>query len=659
MDAAHSLHRTVARLLRRSGVDPRTLDTAEDWKRFVEHVSSLVGDLEQDRYLLEQSMRVSSEELLHLYGDVHGAAERLSAEREELRAANSVLAATLESTADGILVVDAQGAITSFNRRFAEMWRLPDEVLRARDDSQALAFVLDQFVDPDAFIAKVNEPYGTPDARSYDVLEFKDGRVFERYSLPQCIDGRTVGRVWSFRDVTEQRRLEKELKHRAFHDPLTNLANRAVFEDRIDHALRRSKRSGGFIAVMVADLDGFKNVNDSLGHVAGDALLVAVADRLRVGLRDVDTIARLGGDEFAILVDDLASPEHAGRVAQRVLGALVAPFVVAGLEVAITTSIGIAVQGGRQRATAKDLLRNADAAMYGAKRDGKASYRIYEPSMHAAALERLELEQSLRSTIASAGLHLHYQPIVRAADGRITSFEALARWNHAQRGAIPPDVFIPLAEETGVILDIGRFVLRAACRQAKLWELDAADAAPGIAVNVSGRQFVDAGFVDDVFDALDAAGLDPRRLTIEITESALRGDDGRTISALAVLRREGIRVAIDDFGTGYSSFAALADLPVDVLKIDKRFIDKVTDPVRGRGFVTAILQLATTLGVTTVAEGVEHTRQHAHLAGMGCDELQGYLYSRPVAGEHTHELLVARKLPPDVVASGLRAVRAR
>jgi diguanylate cyclase (GGDEF)-like protein/PAS domain S-box-containing protein len=435
-------------------------------------------------------------------------------------------------------------------------------------------------------------------------------------------------------------RAEDAIRHQALHDPLTRLPNRTLFNDRLGHALNRRSRSGGYVAVMIIDLDGFKTVNDSLGHQTGDALLVAVADRLRIALRGYDTLARLGGDEFALLVDDLDAPRQAGRVAQRALDALVEPLRLPDREVAIGASIGIALTD-RPDADRDRLLSNADAAMYRARREGKGRYCLFESSMHTAAVERMELEQSLRSAIAGRALDVHYQPIVDTATGRITSFEALARWNDPVKGRIAPDTFIPLAEESGLILDLGRFVLLEACQQTTRWQAAFPNLRLGIAVNVSRLQLVHPGFLKDVSTALAAADMDPTMLTLEVTESVLASDSGRVIRMLNELRALGLRVAIDDFGTGYSSFATLAELPVDMLKIDKTFVDKLT-AADGRGFVTAIMQLAHTLHLSTTAEGVEHSDQCEALRQLGCTQLQGYLFARPMPAADVERYLARR-----------------
>jgi diguanylate cyclase (GGDEF)-like protein/PAS domain S-box-containing protein len=372
----------------------------------------------------------------------------------------SLLSATLDSTNDALLVVDVGGHITMFNQRFVEMWHIPDGVLASGDDERALAYAIEQLTDPDAFLAKVKELYARLDSESFDSLTFKDGRIVERYSKPQRVDGRTVGRVWSFRDVTAHTRLERELAHQAFHDSLTDLANQALFRDRIDHALARAARQPDRLAVVFLDLDNFKAVNDSLGHTAGDEVLVAVAERLGRCVRDSDTVARLGGDEFAVLLEDLETMNSATLLADRIHSVLQRPFLLAGREVFISASIGIALD--EPGIDSGQLLRNADIAMYTAKRRGRARYETFQPAMHRAAVERMELEADLRKALERRELTLEYQPVVTLATGQVTGVEALVRWRHPERGQVSPVTFIPLAEDAGLITELGRQVLVAA-----------------------------------------------------------------------------------------------------------------------------------------------------------------------------------------------------
>ncbi|HEY2430572.1 MAG TPA: EAL domain-containing protein, partial [Acidimicrobiales bacterium] len=486
-----------------------------------------------------------------LAGTIQDITERKNAEAS-LHQTLSLLGATLDATADGIFVVDTEGRITSFNHRFAEMWHIPEGVLDAGDDNEALSFVVGQVADPDAFLAKVQELYAQPDCESQDVIEFRDGRVFERFSTPQRVGGAIVGRVWSFRDVTERVRLERQLSHQAFHDSLTNLANQALFRDRVDHALVRAARHGSRVGVLFLDLDNFKTINDSLGHTAGDELLVAVAERLRASLRATDTAARLGGDEFAVLIEDIDHDDDVTLAADRIIQALQQPFVPGDREVFISASIGIAYGGAGS--SSDQLLRNGDLAMYTAKRRGKGCFETYHADMHAVALERLEMEADLRRGLAAGQLRVEYQPIFTLPHRHIVGVEALVRWEHPEKGQLPPADFIPLAEETGLIREIGRQVLVTACTQTRQWQLELPEASElCVSVNVSAHQLHHDELIGHVRAALDASGLPPRSLVLELTETAMMRDTEGTIAKLIALKDIGVRLAIDDFGTGYSS----------------------------------------------------------------------------------------------------------
>jgi len=496
--------------------------------------------------------------------------------------------------------------------------------------------------DLDELKAVVDRAMSTPEGRAVFLARVSraDGewRWLEGVVTNLLEDPAVAGIVINARDVTERRRAEEATRHQALHDPLTGLPNRRLFNDRLEHSLARQARSGTSIAVLVIDLDGFKTVNDSLGHGVGDSLLVAIAQRFRSALRTSETIARLGGDEFAILIEDLRSPDEGEIVAQRMLDALADPVPLTDREVAIGASIGIAIADHIDDAPER-LLSNADAAMYRAKREGKGCYRMFETSMFTAALERLELEQALRGAVADAGLDVHYQPIIDTDNERVTGFEALARWKDAEKGDIPPGVFIPIAEETNLILPLGRMILDDACHQVAEWRMLHPELDLSVAVNVSRLQLAHPSFVKDVADVLVQTNLSPSALVLEITESVLGDDSGRVVNTLDRLRKCGIRIAIDDFGIGYSSFAALADLPIDILKIDKSFIDNVCDNGRGRGFVDSIIQLARTLQLQTVAEGVEDLDQVQVLRDLGSTQIQGYVYSRPLPAEQIQPYL--------------------
>jgi diguanylate cyclase (GGDEF)-like protein len=427
--------------------------------------------------------------------------------------------------------------------------------------------------------------------------------------------------------------------HQALHDALTGLPNRALFLDRLEHALARASRAGTDIAVLFLDLDRFKTVNDSLGHAAGDQLLCAVAERIASCMRTADTAARLGGDEFAVLLEDLASTREAVGVAERIIAALEAPVLVAGREVHVSASIGIATGDG----DSEDLLRHADVAMYRAKAKGKGCYAMFEQGMQAEVIERLELEADLQRAVDRDEIEVFYQPIMRLGSEELAGHEALVRWRHPERGLMSPLSFVPVAEETGLIVPVGRFVLREACRQAAAWQA----MVPGdltMNVNLSGRQLEDPALVGEVSSILRETGLPAGRLVLEITETVLMQDTEATIERLRSLRALGVRLAVDDFGTGYSSLRYLNRFPLDVLKMAKPFVDGLATQSEDPALARAIIDLGSSLGLQIVAEGIEGADQLVQLRRLGCPLGQGFLFSRPMpaADAETHLLTLTR-----------------
>jgi diguanylate cyclase (GGDEF)-like protein len=439
------------------------------------------------------------------------------------------------------------------------------------------------------------------------------------------------------RDVTSRKALENELRHQAFHDALTGLANRALFEDRLAHALARARRDGQRLAVLFLDVDDFKTINDSLGHDAGDELLRAVALRIAGLVRAGDTAARLGGDEFAVLVE-LADQDSGEAIARRILDALSSPFTVGERILRVTASIGIAANDCDVRV--QDVLRNADTAMYAAKDAGKNSFQVYDERMHRRALNRFELTVELQQAVERDQFELDYQPIVELETGRIAANEALVRWMHPTRGRLGPGEFIPLAEETGLIVPLGAWILRTACTQATEWQ-DAVPEhpAPRISVNVAPRQLHDAEFAEMVSRTLADTGLDPSLLVLEITESVLPEGDDATALQLVKLKALGVNIAVDDFGTGYSALSRLQRLPIDIVKIDRSFIAGMEEDRDKAELVRAIVNLGETLQLQVVAEGIEEHRQAEQLRAMRSHLGQGYLFSRPVAADQITQLL--------------------
>ncbi len=473
---------------------------------------------------------------------------------------------------------------------------------------------------------------GQPGADTTDwvVLRTDGEHVQVEASCRDLRDDPTVGGlVLTLRDVTVRRQLERELTHRAFYDSLTGLANRALFQERVQQAAARAQRTGATVGVLHIDLDDFKVVNDAMGHDTGDQLLVAVSQRLAAALLPVSTAARLGSDEFAALIEDARGPADVEAVADRVVAALVEPFTLGEGVVNASASIGVATTA--DSSGAQELLRHADLALYLAKGSGKGHWRRYEAALHTALLERLELRTALEEAVAEGAFVLHYQPIVALASGETVGFEALVRWNHPTRGMVAPVQFIEFAEETGLIVPIGSWVLEhAVASTAELHRMQPTAKPPYISVNVSARQFRMPGFVDQVRRVLATSGLPPQCLMLEITESLLLRDDEQVWADLAVLRDMGIHVAIDDFGTGFSSLSYLRQIPIDVLKIDKSFIDAISTSSQQLALVDGIIRLAHTLGLRVIAEGIEQADQRACLIDVGCVLGQGYFFSRPM-----------------------------
>ncbi len=619
----------------------------------------------------ENGESVTRTQLVRLRGLAVDITER-ARHLEAIVRSNAILAATQEASTDGICLVNAQGNAVSLNTRFAEMWHIPPalvEELRAR--RQLMACVLSLMCQPEEFVEKMNLLRQNPTSSSRDEIRLRDGRIFERTSAParatpaalspiarelsaranQKSEGEAAqvpcfGRVWTFSDITERKRYEEQLEHRAFHDPLTELPNRSLFMNRVEQGLARLDRRGKALAILFFDLDRFKVVNDTMGHEKGDALLQEIGKRLFETLRPGDTAARFGGDEFTLLLEDLNGIDDARAITERLIEALSAPIFLDGREFEITASIGVAMSFSRHD-RASDLLRNADIAMYRAKNKGKARYEIFDVKMSAVALSRLQLEIELRQAVKWEQLRLDYQPLIDLNSNRIIGTEALVRWQHPDKGLISPTDFIPIAEESGMILSIGQWVLREACQQAKKWQNQFPSLWPlKMSVNMSARQFQSTDIVQIVADILEETELPAFCLELEITETAVMEDTDSTIVVLEKLRELGVKLAIDDFGTGYSSLAYIERFPIDSLKIDRSFVQtmgKVTRNGKAKKERSVIMQAVQTLGqglgIEITAEGIETSEQLGELREMGCAIGQGYFFAQPLSAPQLTDLL--------------------
>ena len=690
----------------------------------------------------------------------------------ELETSLSLLQATIESTADGILAVDGQGKIVTFNRKFAQMWQVPDFLLDLRDNNQILGFGINQLKDPEIFLNRAKELSDRPAAESFDILEFKDGRMLERYSLPQCTKGKITGRVFSFRDVTERvqseeklrkseerfhlltratseavwdldllkneywlskefekafgyklnetqtidleswwlnihpeerervilnfneimnsdakswseeysfrraeggyvfvldrgyiirnesgkavraigtmmditqrKQAEEILRYQAVYDQLTGLPNRLLFNERLLASLKRAKKTQKMLAVMFLDLDKFKKINDTLGHAAGDRLLEGFAGRISETLRATDTVARWGGDEFTLLLPDITCLEDAVKTAQRILNNLKPAFKLEEQAFHISSSIGIAVYPDDGE-DAETLVQNADAALYRAKEMGRNNYQLYTSTINLQGSHSLTIESRLHEALAQGEFEVFYQPKVNINTWKIQGMEALLRWHHPELGLVTPATFISIAEENGLIVPIGEWVLQTACTQNKAWQ-DALQPDLRVAVNVSARQFQQFNLLQMVANCLEKTGLAPQYLELEITETTAMQNVDYTAKVMKDLQNMGVQIALEDFGTGYCSLNNLKKLPLNILKIDKSLVSELTTDPCERAIANALATLGRDLNLSVVAEGVETKEQLECLRALHFREIQGHYFSPALSADDVNKLLVNSQL---------------
>jgi diguanylate cyclase (GGDEF)-like protein/PAS domain S-box-containing protein len=549
---------------------------------------------------------------------------------EALLFKTALLEAQAETTIDGILAVDESDHIVLANRQFGLHFGIPDEMLSTGDDQVVRQHVADRVEDPEAFVDRIRYLNDHRDEKSRDEIKFKNGKVFDRYSAP-LVDSRSHyrGRIWYFRDITERKVAEERIQYLAYYDALTGLPNRALLHDRLAKTLASARRQKDNVALLFLDLDGFKNINDSLGHPIGDLLLQEIAGRLKTWGREQDTVARLGGDEFLLLLTGVKDAPDVAVAAERLLEAMTTEFVVQGHTVRVSCSIGISIFP-EHGANGETLISRADAAMYSAKESGCNNFRFFTEDMNVQALERLTLEKGLRVALEREELFLVYQPQMEVATGRITGLEALLRWQHPDLGLVAPDRFIRIAENSGLIVPIGEWVLRTACAQAQKWQAEGLPAVT-VAVNVSAIQFRQQGFCGLIRKVLRETGLAPQYLELELTESLLLANADLMLSVIQELKSMGLALAIDDFGTGYSSFAYLRQFRVSKLKIDRLFIRDVALEPDDAAIAAAIISMAKSLRLKVIAEGVENEAQMSFLRAHHCDEIQGYYFSQPLA----------------------------
>lgn len=554
--------------------------------------------------------------------------ETLESQKKQLENSLSLVRATLESTTDGILVVNANNKIEDFNLKFLKMWKLSANQLKKRDIKSLTKLVMDKLINAEIFIDKFYSLTANSEEVTFDELIFKDGKVFERYSYPQRVGHQSVGRVWTFRDITERKSMETKLFHQANFDSLTGLPNRSLFRDRAAQTLLQAKALKLKMAVLFLDLDRFKLINDSLGHIFADKLLIKVSERLIECVGPDTTVSREGGDEFVIILNSIKNETEIMTISNNILQSIRQPFFIDEHKLTITTSIGISFfpRDGEESGT---LIRNADIAMYHAKVLGRNNFQFYTEEMNKKVKKRVLVESQLRDALAQNEFALAYQPIFNIKTGKIICLEALLRWRRPKNVIIYPDEFISLAEETGEIVAIGEWVLSTACIAGKKWH-DEGFTDLQIAVNVSAKQFKEQSFLENIKKTLYNKKFNPNFLSLELTESTIMEDVEKAIDIFHQLKILGVSIIIDDFGTGYSSLSYLKRLPVDKLKIDRSFIKDIPKDSDDAAITDAIIALGNSLNLKVVAEGVETKKQLDFLIQHQCDEVQGFYFSEPL-----------------------------
>jgi diguanylate cyclase (GGDEF)-like protein/PAS domain S-box-containing protein len=588
--------------------------------------------------------------LVTFEGMLFDVTERKEAE-ERFNFINTLFQTAMEKSPSGFLVVDADRRILTYNRRFLDMWKLPAETAKTQLDETLLKTVVGSLKDPDGFQAVLNRLYASPEQEIQDEIEFRDGRIFERNSAAlRAPDEKYLGRIFFFRDITERKRDEREMVRLARTDFLTGLANRTTFLDRLGLALAASRRGDTPFAVHFVDLDNFKDVNDSLGHQAGDVLLKIAARRMAGAVRETDLVARFGGDEFSILQSDVTDPSTAGTLAAKIRALLAEPYAIGGNALRITATIGIALYAPEVKNPA-EILGQADRALYRAKEEGRNRYRFHSQELDAIVHERVSIAEELRAGIDRDELELYYQPQVTAATGEIVGVEALVRWNHPRLGQLTPGAFLPAAERTGVIVQLGVWVLNQACRQFRQWR-DQGVEPPVIAVNLSGSQLkLGRDFYQGVQKTLLKWGLSPQDLEFDVPEAVLSETFGANPDVLQKLHDLGVRLAVDDFGAEYTSIGRLRAYQVKRLKIAPQLIKSMTFSAVDAGAVRLMLHLASQLGIEIIAKNVETEEQQSFLLSTAEGaHAQGFFYSKPLPADQATDFLRKKQIESPVSA---------
>lgn len=623
------MHRLLQRQLKRY---TNTGETFDQHTNLLGAISDAYSQNEQELEILESSLFITSNELNERNDTLKQQLEQLAVTQQQLEHYVATLKATFDATGEYILVFDKDGNLAQHNKMGLELFGdLPI------DGGLPLEHIKQQLIYPE-IIDHIFEAFEEDPTKNMEgFLELTDGRVLEYHSSAQMLEEKMVGRVWCLRDVTEQKKNEELVHFQAFHDALTGLPNRHLLIDRLEHAINICDRNESQLAVMFVDLDNFKKVNDVDGHSEGDQVLQAVTQRLNGVLRTQDTLSRHGGDEFVLVIEDVSSQANLVQVAQKLCDAIAEPIILKDKRHFISCSIGISNYPGDDR-DPNALIRKADMAMYRAKEQGKNTYQFFSSELEVQALKMLELERKLHLAIENQQLTVYFQPEIDLESKQIVAAEALVRWTDDRGGLIPPEYFIPMAEQSGLINKIGHCVFDLVCQKLKEW-LSQRTTPLQIAVNLSPREFIDAGLVNRIKQTLKTYELDGRHIILEITESLFLEDKLKVSQIMSELEALGIQFALDDFGSGYASFESLRTLPIDYLKVDKRFLQDVVNNPKMAAIARSIIQLGKNLGLRVISEGIENHAAEEFVEAANCDLVQGYYYHKPLPVEEFEALL--------------------
>jgi diguanylate cyclase (GGDEF)-like protein/PAS domain S-box-containing protein len=572
----------------------------------------------------------------HLIADLSSSNLSLEKQSQALENSLSLLAATLEATHDGILVVKINDQVENYNQKFLDMWHFTREMIVNSDNKKLFAYALNLLIDPEGFKSMLDQLYQNVDLEFSIEIRFKDGRIFDCYSQPYRVAGQNRVRVWSFRDITARKLMEAKLTYQAKFDSLTGLPNRPFLLDRLTQAISFSKRTKTLLAILFIDIDRFKFINDRYGHAYGDQFLIEVAKRLTLCVRESDTVSRQGGDEFIIIINSIAEEIEIANLVRAILDKMSIPFTIENANFNTSASIGISFYP-RDGDHAETLIRNADIAMYRAKELGRNTFQFFTDEINKNLMNRLMMESQLRYGLEHEEFALVYQPIINLENQQIIGLEALIRWHDQTMGDVLPMQFIPIAEESGIIIPLGEWIVKQVCRQLAQWQRQGYHWL-NVSINVSGRQFKQVDFADRFINLILQSSVKPSSITIELTESVIMDDINNNIAAIKKLKKAGIAIVIDDFGTGYSSLSYLTKLPVDKLKIDYSFIKELPLNQDCAAVTSAIIALAARLNLKVVAEGVENKQQLDFLKLNHCDEIQGFYFFKPLTVAACDEL---------------------